>query len=162
VFRGAHIDAATRGGPEYAAAHVAPASRPLCALFFRFLFQSVRSFAGHAVTLPPDGNNATGRPIARGIEQAPRGGCSYPEGTVGHCPSLGDSAARAAERGVAPAPDIFRLENESSHGQRLSRSSSLLERCSPPASNDALNLKEILGAFHQGSCRRAIERVARF
>jgi hypothetical protein len=65
-------------------------------IVFRFLFQSVRSFAGHAVTLPPDGNNAIVRPIARGIEQAPRGGCSYPEGTVGHCPSLGDSAARAA------------------------------------------------------------------
>jgi hypothetical protein len=26
---------------------------------------------------PPDGNNAIVRPIARGIEQAPRGGCSY-------------------------------------------------------------------------------------
>jgi len=31
VFRGAHIDAATRPGPEYAAAYVAPASRLLWA-----------------------------------------------------------------------------------------------------------------------------------
>src|SRR5260370_18243942 len=45
----------------------------------------------HAVTLPPDGNNATGRPVARGIEQARRGGCSRSEGRAGHCPSLGDS-----------------------------------------------------------------------
>src|SRR5262249_20880649 len=42
--------------------------------------QSVRSFAGHAVTLPPDGNNATGRPVARGIEQARRGGVGTPRG----------------------------------------------------------------------------------
>jgi len=32
-------------------------------IVFHFLFQFVRSFAGHAVTLPPDGNNATGRDI---------------------------------------------------------------------------------------------------
>jgi hypothetical protein len=37
-----------------APACVAPASRRLCTLFFRFLFQSVRSFAEYAITLPPD------------------------------------------------------------------------------------------------------------
>src|SRR5260221_13577320 len=40
---------------------------------------------------PPDGNNAIVRPVARGIEQARRGGCSYPEGTAAHCPSPDDS-----------------------------------------------------------------------
>src|SRR5712692_10563656 len=49
---------------------------------------------------PPDGNNAIVRPSARGIEQAPRGGCSYPEGTVGHCPSLGDSARHGNVRHI--------------------------------------------------------------
>ena len=46
MFRGAHIDAATRPGPEYAAAYVAPASRSFMRIVFRFLLQSVRSFAG--------------------------------------------------------------------------------------------------------------------
>jgi hypothetical protein len=32
---------------------------------FPLLFQSVRSFAGHAVTLPPDGNNATGDEVTK-------------------------------------------------------------------------------------------------
>ncbi len=42
--------------------------------------------------LPPDGNSARVRPVARGIEHARRSECSYPEGTAGHCPSLDDSA----------------------------------------------------------------------
>src|SRR5688572_9455769 len=33
-------------------------------------------------TLPPDGNNARVRPVARGIEQTRRDKCSYPEGTA--------------------------------------------------------------------------------
>ncbi|MBV8056655.1 MAG: CocE/NonD family hydrolase, partial [Deltaproteobacteria bacterium] len=36
--------------------------------------------------LPPDGNSARVRPVARGIEHARRSECSYPEGTAGHCP----------------------------------------------------------------------------
>jgi hypothetical protein len=30
-------------------------------IVFRFLFQSVRSFAEHAITLPPDGETTTAR-----------------------------------------------------------------------------------------------------
>src|SRR5262245_58258521 len=43
-------------------------------------------------TLPPDGNSARVRPVARGIGQTCRGGWSYPEGTAGCCPSPDDSA----------------------------------------------------------------------
>jgi hypothetical protein len=32
----------------------------------------------------PDGKNAIVRPVARGIEKARRGVCSYPEGTAAH------------------------------------------------------------------------------
>jgi hypothetical protein len=45
--------------------------------------------------LPPDGNNARVRPVARGIEQTCRGGCSYPEG----------SAAPARRRTVSKVQD---------------------------------------------------------
>src|SRR5467141_4460296 len=72
-------------------------------IVFRFLFQSVRSFVGHAVTLPPDGNNATGRPVARGIEQARRGGCLHYKGTAEHCPSLGDCARHGNVRRIRSA-----------------------------------------------------------
>src|SRR6266446_3708177 len=50
--------------------------------------------------LPPDGNNATGRPIARGTEQAPRGRLLHSEGTAGHCPSLGGSVRRENVRHI--------------------------------------------------------------
>src|SRR5439155_24691045 len=54
----------------------------------------------HAVTLPPDGNHATGRPIARGNEHARRGGCLHSEGTEGHYPSLGDSVRHGNVRHI--------------------------------------------------------------
>src|SRR5260370_6327378 len=60
-------------------------------IVFPFFFQSLRSFVGPAVTLPPDGNNATGRPVARGIEQARRGGWSHSQGTAEHFSSPDDS-----------------------------------------------------------------------
>jgi hypothetical protein len=45
-------------------------------LLFRFSsFQSVR---GQTVKLPPDGNNVTGRPVARGIEHAIAAGVCTP------------------------------------------------------------------------------------
>src|SRR5450759_722862 len=49
-------------------------------------------------TLPPDGNNARVRPVARGTEKARRCGCSYPEGTAGR-------AARAAR--AQPEPECL-------------------------------------------------------
>src|SRR5260221_14563722 len=49
---------------------------------------------------PPDGNNAIVRPVARGIEQARRGGCSYPEGTAAHCPSPDDSVRHGNVRHI--------------------------------------------------------------
>src|ERR1700680_2465681 len=58
----------------------------------------------HAVTLPPDGNNVASRPVARGIEQARRGGCLHSEGTAGHCPFLGDFARHGNARHIRPAP----------------------------------------------------------
>ena len=70
--------------------YVAPAARPLSALFSAFCF-SLCAICWHAVTLPPNGNKSTGRSAARGIEHARRGGCLPSEGTAGHCPSLGDS-----------------------------------------------------------------------
>jgi hypothetical protein len=69
-------------------------------LFSVFLFQSVRSFVGHAVTLPPDGNNVTGRPVARGIEHARRGGCLDSEGTAEHYSSPDDSARHGNVRHI--------------------------------------------------------------
>src|SRR5882724_9019614 len=42
------------------------------------------------LTLRPDDSNATVRLVARGIEQARRGGCRYPEGTTERCPSPDD------------------------------------------------------------------------
>src|SRR5260370_32834800 len=101
VFRGAYIDAATRPPPVCAPAYVAPASRRLCALLSAFSLCA--HCAEHAVTLPPDGNNATGRPAARGIEQAPRGGCLHSEETAGHCPSLGDSVRHGSGRHILSA-----------------------------------------------------------
>src|SRR6516165_981148 len=53
--------------------------------------------------LPLDGNNARVRPVARGIEQARRSECSYPEGTAGHCPSLDDSARHGNVRHIPSA-----------------------------------------------------------
>src|SRR5882672_3640147 len=80
-------------------AYVVPASRPLCALISAVV--SVRAlFCWHAATLPPDGNNATGRPVARGIEHTRRGGCLHSEGTAGHCPSLGDSVGHGNVRHI--------------------------------------------------------------
>src|SRR5262249_2789403 len=70
---------------------------PYC---FRCLFQSVTSFFWHVDTLPPDGNNATGRPVARGIEHAPDGACLHSEGTAGHYPSLGDSVRHGNVRHI--------------------------------------------------------------
>src|SRR5439155_19129658 len=48
IFRGADIDAATRPAPVYAPAYVAPASRPLCALFSAFCF----SLCAHLLGTP--------------------------------------------------------------------------------------------------------------
>src|SRR5260370_38662761 len=86
VFRGAYIDAATRPPPVCAPAYVAPASRRLCALLSAFSLCA--HCAEHAVTLPPDGNNATGRPAAGGLEQPPRGGSCPSVETARHCPCL--------------------------------------------------------------------------
>jgi hypothetical protein len=63
----------------------------------------VRSFADTPFTLPPDGNNATGRPVARGIERARRGGSLYSEETAAHCPSLGDSVRHGNVRHIRSA-----------------------------------------------------------
>src|SRR5258708_20932187 len=56
---------------------------------------------GTPFTLPPDGNNVIGRPVARGIEQARRGGCFRSEGTAGHCPYLGDSLLHCNVRHIS-------------------------------------------------------------
>src|SRR5262249_13273065 len=69
-------------------------------IVFAFCFQSVTSFCWHVVTLPSDGNNATGRPVARGIEHAPDGGCLHSEGTAEHSPSLGDSVRHGNVRHI--------------------------------------------------------------
>jgi len=55
---------------------------------------------GHPLTLPPDDNNAGARPVVRSIEPGRRGGCWYPAGTAGHCPSLGDSARHGNARRI--------------------------------------------------------------
>src|SRR6266581_1060622 len=78
--------------PHVLYAHCFPLFVSVCALIAR-----------RAVTLPPDGNNATGRPVARGIEQARRGGCLHSEGTAGHCPSLGDSVRHGNVRHIRSA-----------------------------------------------------------
>src|SRR3974390_3477594 len=52
------------------------------------------------VMLPPDDNNAGARPVVRSIEPGRRGGCWYPAGTAGHCPSLGDSARHGNARRI--------------------------------------------------------------
>ena len=49
-----------------------------------YLVRSKNSSAAPSpFTLPPDGNNARVRSVARGVERARRGRCSYPEGTAG-------------------------------------------------------------------------------
>src|SRR5258707_15621690 len=64
VFRGVDIDAATRPAPVYAAAYVAPASRPLCALFFgtplRCLLMVITQQAAQSLA-------ALNRPVAAGV-----------------------------------------------------------------------------------------------
>src|SRR5262245_23301555 len=55
------------------------------------------------LTPPPDDNNATLRPTARGIQPAHRGRCPRREGIAGHCPSLGDSARHGNARHIRSA-----------------------------------------------------------
>src|SRR5712671_1062532 len=69
-------------------------------IVFRFFASVCALIWWHAVTLPPDGNNVTGRPVARGIEHARRGGCLHSEGTAGNCPSLGDSVGHGNVRHI--------------------------------------------------------------
>src|SRR5271157_437446 len=79
--------------PHLLYAHCLPFFVSVCALI-----------CWHAVTLPPDGSNVTGRPVARGIEHARRGGCLHSEGTAGHCPSLDDCAQHDNVRHIRPGP----------------------------------------------------------
>src|SRR5260370_33126969 len=97
------MTAASRPAPWNRFGEAATAAGGLGGLFSRFLFRVVPLFAEHAVTLPPDGNNATGRPVARGSEHAHRGGGLHSEGTAGPCPSLGDSVRHGNVRHIRSA-----------------------------------------------------------
>ena len=60
------------------------------------------------LTLPPDDNNATVRLVARGIEQARRGGCRYPEGTTERYPSPDDDVQHGNARRIRSAPRLVK------------------------------------------------------
>src|SRR5258708_12225073 len=81
-----------------------PLPHVLYAHCFPFFVSVCALICWHAVTLPPDGNNVTGRPVARGIEHARRGGGLHSEGTTGHFPSLYDSLRHGNVSHISPPP----------------------------------------------------------